>query len=99
VLDQRVDESIFAIQGADAIEPVSMVFPQFIVHERAGHQFGSTGSKTLRDHRRQALANQRARRTGLVEQALEKLVMPLDQSGGHCGTAIQRKEITAPLIA
>jgi hypothetical protein len=99
VLDQRVDESIFAIQRADPIEPVGVIFPQFIVHERAGHQFGSTGSESLRDHRRQALANQRARRAGLVEQALEKLVMPLDQSGGHRSPAIQREEITAPLIA
>jgi hypothetical protein len=34
VLDQRVDESIFAIQRANAVEPVGVVFPQFIVHER-----------------------------------------------------------------
>ena len=99
VLDQRIDESIFAIQRADAIEPVSVIFPQFIVHERAGHQFGSTGSETLRNDRRQALANQRARRSRLIEQALKELVMPLDQSGGHQGTAIQREEITASLIA
>ena len=45
MLDQRIDESTFAIQRADAIEPISVVFPQFIVHERAGHQFGSTGAR------------------------------------------------------
>jgi hypothetical protein len=92
MLDQRIDESGFSIHRANAIKPVGMVIPQLVVHERAGHQFGSIRSQTLRHFHRQTFPDQRARRTGMIEQALEELVMPFDQSRGHRSIAIQREE-------
>jgi hypothetical protein len=35
----------------------------------------------------------------MIEQALEELVMPLDQPRGHWIVAIRREEISAPLMA
>jgi hypothetical protein len=35
----------------------------------------------------------------MIEQALEKLVMPLDQSGGHWIIAIRWEGANAPLIS